>query len=417
MKKLISLLLAIVLMMSFYLSFSISANAESLSESTVNFDKDKTSFQILEEIKIGWNLGNTFDSWDGVGLESETSWGNPKTTEKMILDIKKMGFNTIRIPVTWSIHTEEGKIDGEWLMRVKEVVDYAYNNGMYVILNSHHDDDYFDIGACVENENTYEANIKKISDLWVQIANAFKDYDERLLFETMNEPRAKGSEKEWLGGTAEEREVVYALNDAIVKAIRTTGGNNEYRHILIPDYAANSNTSILKKMKLPDDDRIIVSIHAYIPYSFAMDANGPTEFSKADKKEIDKLFRNLNKIFISKGIPVIMGEFGAVNKDNLDNRCAWAEYYVKCAGQYGIPCLVWDNNIEKEIGAECYGLYNRNTGEWYFPELAQTMIKSADEAVKITDKANTDITLPIVFIVSAVIIFVLILIFVKRKKH
>ena len=319
MKKLISLLLIIIILTAnFCLTFSIEALAENMTESADTFNKDKTSFQITEEIKIGWNLANTFDSWDGIGLDSETSWGNPKTTEKMILDIKEMGFNAIRIPVSWAIHTQEGRIDTEWLMRVKEVVNYAYDNDMYVILNSHHDDDYFDIGACVASEDTYAANIKKMSNLWTQIANAFKDYDERLLFETMNEPRAKNSEKEWLGGTSEEREVVYALNDAIVKAIRATGGNNEYRHILVPDYAANCNPSILKKMKLPDDDRIIVSVHAYIPYSFAMDANGPTEFSNSDKKEIDKLFKKLYKIFIRKGIPVIMGEFGAVNKENLN---------------------------------------------------------------------------------------------------
>ena len=407
MKKLPSLLLTIALTMGLCQVFIFAASAEILTDSETSadgfaksmgdFDKNKTSFQITEEMKIGWNLGNTLDALDGTGLESETSWGNPKTTEKMILDIKEMGFNTIRIPVSWGIHADsEGNIDSEWLARVKEVVDYAYNNDMYVILNSHHDNSYYDIGACAANEDAYSANIRKMSVLWTNIADAFKDYGERLLFETMNEPRTEGSEKEWLGGTAEEREIVYALNEAIIKAIRATGGNNEYRHILVPDYAANSNTDILKKMRLPDDDRVIVSVHAYSPYSFAMDENGSAGFTDADKKELDKLLREFNRIFIKKGIPVVIGEFGATNKKNLDERCAWAEYYVKCAGQYGIPCIVWDNNIGRESGAECFGLYDRNTGEWIFPELAGTMVKAADESSNNPGKTSHGKILPII---------------------
>lgn len=336
----------------------------------------------------------------------------------MILDIKAMGFNTIRIPVSWGIHTDsEGKIDSEWLARVKEVVDYVYDNDMYVILNSHHDNNYYDIGACVENEDTYMANISKMSDLWTQIADTFKGYNERLLFETLNEPRTEGSEKEWLGGTVEECEIVYALNDAIVKAIRATGGNNAYRHIIVPDYAANSSTDILRKMKLPDDERIIVSVHAYTPYSFAMAENGSSEFTNADKKELDRLFRELNKIFISKDIPVIIGEFGATNKENFVERCAWAEYYVKCAGQYGIPCIVWDNNIGRDTGAECFGLYDRDSGEWIFPELAQTMVKAACESSNNSEETTSDIILPMIIAGSAVIIFVIIIICVKQKRH
>lgn len=428
MRKLFSSALTVVLTVFLCLNFTFAASAEILNDSETSadgavefnesFDKGKTSFQITEEMKIGWNLGNSLDALDGTGLESETSWGNPKTAEKMILDVKEMGFNTIRIPVSWGLHADfEGNIDGEWLARVREVVDYAYENDMYVILDSHHDNDYYDIGACVANGDTYEASVRKMAALWTRIANAFKDYDERLLFETMNEPRTEGSENEWSGGTAEEREIVYALNDAIVKAIRATGGNNEYRHIIVPDYGANSNISVLKQMRLPDDDRIIVSVHAYSPYSFAMDENGASEFSNADKKELDKLFRELNKIFISKGVPVIIGEFGAINKENLDERREWAEYYVKCAGRYGIPCIVWDNNIARESGAECFGLYDRNSGEWVFPELARTMVKAADEARTNAEETNSGKVLPIVFIGGAIVALAIISVVLKRKKH
>ena len=422
MKKFISLLLVLVLTISFCFGSGLTVFAESPNDSKASadgFDKDKTSFELLNEMKIGWNLGNTLEAFGATGLDSETSWGNPKTTEKMILDVKEMGFNTIRIPVSWGIHADsEGNIDIEWLSRVKEVVNYAYNNDMYVILNSHHDNSYYDIGACVESNDAYKTNINKMSKLWTNIAEAFKDYNERLLFETMNEPRNEGSEKEWLGGTAEEREIVYALNDACVKAIRATGGNNEYRHIIVPGYAASSSKNILREMKLPDDDRIIFSVHAYIPYSFAMDDNGPSEFTNADKTEINRLFSELNKIFISKDIPVIIGEFGAVNKNNIDARCAWADYYIKCAGQYGIPCAVWDNNIADKAGEERYGLYNRNSGEWTVPELAQTIVKAADEAFNQTKETNNHSKfLPIIFAVSAVVVLVLGIIISKLKKR
>lgn len=412
------------LAMSLCLNFGITASAAGSEKTDGGFDTGKTSFQIAREMKIGWNLGNTLDAWDGTGLSSETSWGNPKTTEKMILDIKAMGFCTVRIPVTWSIHTDDkGNIDSAWMARVKEVVDYAYNNDMYVILNSHHDDSFYDIGGCLSNEDTYAANIEKAANLWTNIANTFKDYDERLVFETMNEPRTVGSEKEWLGGTASEQEIVYSLNNSIVKAIRATGGNNTFRHIMLPAYAATSLTKVLRKMVLPDDDRIIVSVHAYSPYSFAMDANGPADFDSGDKRELDKLFSDLNRIFISKGIPVVIGEFGAANKNNLDARCEWAEYYVKGAGQYGIPCAVWDNNIVDKAGEECWGLYDRASGEWVFPEIAKTMVKAADEAfsninTNNTEKSKTDIILPIVLAgIAAIILISALIFFILKKSH
>lgn len=400
------------------LNFSIIAVAASSEDAADGFDVDKTSAQIAREMKIGWNLGNTLDAWDGTGLDSETSWGNPKTTEKMILDIKAMGFCTVRVPVTWSIHVDDaGNVDSEWMARVKEVVDYAYNNDMYVILNSHHDDSFFDMGGCMENENTCSENITKMANLWTQIANTFKDYDERLVFETMNEPRTVGSENEWLGGTDGEYKILFALNSAIAKAIRSTGGNNAYRHIMVPAYAATPLTKVLRKLELPDDDRIIVSIHAYSPYSFAMDENGPSDFKNSDKRELDKFFSDLNKIFISKGIPVVIGEFGATNKNNLDARCEWAEYYVKGAGKYGIPCAVWDNNIGTESGAECWGLYDRATGEWLFPEIAEIMVTSADEALSNVQETKPDITLTIALAVIAVVVLILIIFLIKRKNR
>ena len=355
----------------------VTAGNKPSGKTTGSFDKNVTAKELTSNMKIGWNLGNSLDAL-GSGMSSETAWGNPKTTKAMIDDIKAQGFNTIRIPVSWGRHTDkDGNVDEQWMKRVKEVVDYAYKNDMYVILNSHHDNEYYDIGGCAKSDKTYKASEKKMTKLWTQIANEFKKYNEHLIFETLNEPRAEGSAKEWTGGTGAEREVVNNLNSAIVSAIRATGGNNEYRYIMVPAYAATSNMGALRAMKLPDDERIIVSVHAYSPYNYAMNSGYSKKFSDSDKKELDKFFSDLNSLFISKGIQVVIGEFGATNKGDEADRCLWAEYYVKGAAKYGIPCVWWDNNSGDSEGGECFGIYNRKTGEWTFKDLADTLIRSA----------------------------------------
>jgi len=365
-KRSICVLLVLALLMSM-VGCSAGGRAKSGGDDAIEF---------VKQLKIGWNLGNSLDA-SGTGHRSEVAWGNPETTEEMILDIKAMGFNTVRIPVSWWTHLDmESKVDARWMARVQEVVDYAYKNGMFVIVNSHHDTDYYDIGACVENEETKARNIARMTKLWVQIAETFKDYDEHLIFETLNEPRDVGSAQEWNGGTAEEREVIYEMNREIVKTIRKTGGRNKDRYIMVPSYGATSNLNILKEMELSDDDRIILSVHAYSPYHFAMDASGPAEFTDSDRRELDAFFGGLNELFVSRGVPVILGEFGVTNKDNREDRLAWADYYVRGAKQYGICCIVWDNNVNG-VGGECFGLYDRRDGKWYHPDLAQAYVEAA----------------------------------------
>ncbi|MCM1578899.1 MAG: cellulase family glycosylhydrolase [Ruminococcus sp.] len=357
-------------------STSTVAKPQSTEKTSGAFNKDITSIELAQKIKVGWNLGNSLDSCTGgSGLGLETAWGNPKTTKAMIDDIKAMGFNAVRIPVTWGLHCDDaGTVDSAWMKRVKEVVDYAYDNGMYVILNSHHDNEYYRIGECIKSEDTYKVYEKKMTVLWTQIANTFKGYSERLIFETLNEPRTEGSAKEWVGGTPEERKVVENLNAAIVGAIRATGGNNAYRHIMVPAYAATSTMSVLRNMKIPDDDRVIVSVHAYSPYNFAMNAGGSSDFSDSDKRELDNFFSDLNKYFVSKGRAVIIGECGCINKGNEEDRLEWVDYYIKGAKAYGIPCFWWDNNSNPgQTGEETFGIYNRRKGEWGEENIAKAL--------------------------------------------
>lgn len=329
--------------------------------------------ELCKDITIGWNLGNSLDA-TGWGAGSETSWGNPVTTKALILKVKEAGFDAVRIPTTWYNHVDSDfNIDESWLDRVQEVVDYAYDEGMYVILNSHH-----------ENWNEpYESNLKaasnKMKKLWTQIANRFEKYGERLIFEGMNEPRWTNTQYEWNGGNAEGWRIVNELNKVFVKAVRATGGNNRYRALMVPTYAASA--SALDGFTVPTDDSIIVSIHAYSPYNFAMNANGTTTFDadNTDWNNTGELVWLANKLyddFISKGVGVIIGECGTVNKNNLSARLNWAGYFPKVFGEKGIPIFLWDNNAYGS-GAETFGMLHRNTLTWEYPDYIKKLVNTA----------------------------------------
>lgn len=328
------------------------------------------ALRFTANIKAGWNLGNTLDATGGAGLNTETSWVHIRTTEKMLKDIKSFGFNAVRIPVSWSKHVDAGRnIDKEWMARVKEVVDYAYGNGMYVILNTHHDESLFSVGQ----EKKYDDSIADMKKLWKQIAAEFKDYGERLIFETLNEPREVGTKYEWSGGTQPMREFISKLNNELVNTIRTSGGNNGTRFIMCPGYAATSDTNILKNTTFPDDDHVIVSVHYYKPDMWNGNKSG--EFTDDEKRIIDDLCRNLNEIFISKNRAVIIGECGAPNWGNDKGRAAWDGYMYKTAKSCGIPCFLWDNDAFN-LNEQSFGIYDRETGKVKFKKVVEEIMNA-----------------------------------------
>lgn len=345
-----------------------------------NFEemRDIPSTQLIKEIRIGWNLGNTLDAMGGGNtLSAETSWGNPVTTKEMIDTVRGAGFNTIRIPVSWGNHLSEGPdyiIDEEWINRVQEVVNYGIDNKMFVIINLHHEEWHFPSYDNLENAKN------QLIKVWEQIAERFQGYDEHLIFEGMNEPRMFGTEFEWNGGNEEGRDVVNQLNAAFVDTIRKSAGNNPIRHLMIPSYAASSDLNVWKDLIVPDEDKIIVSVHAYTPYNFALNGQGTAEWSidkPSDTREIDSLMSNIDQFFLSKGIPVIIGEFGARNKDNLKDRVSWSEYYIKAANDKGIPCIWWDNGAFSGEG-ENFGLLRRRTNSWLFPDIVEALMKGLE---------------------------------------
>ncbi len=318
----------------------------------------RSSSEIINSISVGWNLGNTLECYDYSSWtnDAETAWGNVRTTKEMISSVKNSGFNAIRIPVTWGDHMNGNTIDSSWLDRVQEVVDYAYSEDMFVVLNMHHDDyTWF-----VPDEAQYSANSEKLCAIWKQICKRFESYGDRLLFEGMNEPRTVGSSAEWTGGTAAEREVINKYEQDFVDTVRASGGNNAQRTLIVTSYAASADDAAVNDVKIPSGDNIILSVHYYAPWKFSDGQS--TSFTDSDKNELSSKFAMLKQKFIDNGTPVIIGEFGCVNAASNDVRAQYYEYYISAAKENGIKCFVWDNGVES--GESSFGIFNRTSLSW-----------------------------------------------------
>lgn len=356
-----------------------------------------SAIKTVADMKTGWNLGNTFDAINGTTPASEMSWGQPKTTKAMIDGLAESGIKTIRIPTSWSNHfiDKNYTIDPAWMSRVKEVVDWAIADGLYVILNSHHDNwekntpvprcgGYYPTSANYEESSRFAVNV------WAQIALAFNNgYDEHLVFETFNEPRLRGTNHEWIfdrnaAECKDAAETLNQLNQDVLDIIRASGGNNQKRFVACPGLQASPESALAAAFVMPKDDapgKLILSVHMYTPYVFAMESPGSIRWNPALERDFVSQFIRLNNNFIKKGYAVYIGEYGATNKNNLDDRVAWFHSYIRNSHKYGIPCFLWDNGIAYPEGkdfSERYGYYNRLEQTWYFPEI----ISAINEEVK-----------------------------------
>jgi endoglucanase len=338
-----------------------------------------TSMQMVYDMKVGWNLGNTLDAWnEGVtGLKTEVCWNNPYTTKQMIDAVKAKGFKTVRIPVTWNNHfggAPDYTIDKEWMDRVEEIVNWVLDNDMYAILNTHHDE-WVILKASSQNEVT-----DKITKIWAQIAERFKNYSDYLIFETLNEPRLYGEPEEWNGGTRDARTILNTYNLAIVNTIRSSGGNNALRHLLIPTHAATAMEVAVNDLVIPNDDgRIMVSLHTYWPYNFTMNTgNGATDQwgSNSDKNACDQELDRIYDKFCARGIPVIIGEWGSIDKSNTSVRALHAGYYAREVRERGMLPVWWDNGW---AGAEGFALLDRNTVTWCFSSIVDSLIQGVEK--------------------------------------
>ena len=341
--------------------------------------RDISPADLVAEMKTGWNLGNTFDSWGGKGVDDETYWGNPKTTKEMIDAVHDKGFDCIRIPITWADHmgaAPDYTVEPEWFERVEEVVNYALDDDMYVIINAHHEEEWR-----IPDNAHIDAVDAQEKALWTQIAEHFIDYGDHLIFEGLNEPRVKGGTNEWNGGTGEGRKCLDRLNQTFVDAVRATGGKNEKRLVLITSFASSHVIPTIGSMKIPEDDHLAVSIHAYTPYDFTYAASGNSydTWDGSHKGDIAGVMQDLQRIFGTKGIPVLLTEYGAEDKNgNSQEVCNWVTEYLSRAKKAGIPCFWWDNGIYDANG-EKFAIFNRNDLSWYREDVADAIMAAYEE--------------------------------------
>lgn len=392
-KKALSIMLSGVLVVSMLAGCDKKESSEITDNGKI---RDMTSTEIVHDMGLGWNLGNTLDvcnadrNGDGNVDENseevdETLWGNPKATKELFEALKDDGITAVRIPVTWRDHLGDApdyEIDEDWMDRVQEIVDYARSCGMYVIINLHHDGgDDLEFGAWIKNaDKDYDGVLEKYKAIWTQIADRFKDYSDYLVFESMNEVGFDSSPQD------EAYELLNKLNQEFVNLIRSTGGNNDKRHLLIAGYWTDITRSCAGTV-MPEDpaDRCILSVHYYTPWQFCINGRPSTWGSDAEINELNRLFDMLKTTFIDNDIPVILGEYGVNSAAEDSSRIYWCESVVKKCTDLGIATFFWDNGEEVD----------RNTYEWRtegFIEALNRASSGEDYTVEPPKEMSDDIT-------------------------
>ena len=324
--------------------------------------RDMTTMEIVTDMGIGINLGNTFEScgdwidqWgDGTPNAYETAWGSPTVTEAMIQGYADAGFGVLRVPVAWSnMMADDGSytIHPDYLARVTQVVDWALDADLYVIINLH-----WDGGWLEELPTDYDACMKKYTAIWTQVSAAFRDYGDYLMFESQNEELGWSSVwNQWGGTTGKEEAYGYAnaVNQAFVDVVRASGGNNAQRHLLISGYNTDITLTCDPLFRMPEDPagRCALSVHYYTPAGFALLTQDeswgkatPTWGTDADYDELNYYMDMLDARYSAQGIPVIIGEFGCPkeNKEEASVRRFLTAVCEAALSRGGICPVLWD---------------------------------------------------------------------------
>ncbi len=342
----------------------------------------RTTMEYVRDMGIGINLGNTFDcmgdwySTGGTPGEVERAWGSPTITQEMIQGYADAGFGVMRLPVSWaSLMDPEGNIDPAFLDRIDEVVGWILDSGMYCILNSHHD------GWSEKFPEDYDKAMKIYENVWTQISRRFNKYGEKLMFESMNEVGFDSIWNQYAGteGKQEAYDIFNAINQKFVDVVRGSGANNEKRHLLIASYWTSVERACDPMFILPDDPagRMAVSVHYYGPSTLTLlthDADwgkARTDWgSEADYEELNMWFDMLTEHFISKGIPVIVGEFGCFGGNKtLETRVQWMMDVANASYSRQICPVLWDTP-----GGE----YMRSICTFKNPEFIESLVGIAE---------------------------------------
>ncbi len=318
-----------------------------------------TATELAKKIKVGLNIGNTLEATGG-----ETGWGNPLITNELIKAVKQNGFNAIRLPVAWNQYADQttSVISATWLARVKQIVQYCVDNDMYVIVNIHWD------GGWLE-ENCTEAkkleNNAKQKTFWEQIAVTMRDFDEHVLFASANEPNV---------ADATQMSVLMSYHQTFIDAVRSTGGRNAYRVLVVQGPSTDVEKTNKLMSAMPTDNvanRLMAEVHYYTPWNFCgldkdetwgkmayywgKDYHSTSDATRnatwGEEADVDANFALMKKQFVDKGIPVVLGEFGAITRTNLSgdalklhlaSRAFYFKYVTKQAIANGLLPFFWD---------------------------------------------------------------------------
>ncbi len=344
-----------------------SKDSGTISQDKETGPKYMTTMAVTKDMGIGINLGNTFEAcgdWiKGTTVtDYETAWGSPVITKAMIEGYAREGFKTLRVPVAWSnLMSNNYTISPALLSRVKEVVGWALEYDMYVILNIHWDGGWW--SNFPSDKNNCMAKYKAI---WTQLTKEFGEYDHRLIFESLNEEGCWDTVWNRYSGTASGKAEAYGLlneiNQTFVNLVRASGGNNADRHLLIAGYATDVELTCDEAFVMPKDTagRCAVSVHYYTPANYCVLTENTSWASvkttwgtTEDKAELQKNMSLLKSSFVDKGIPVIIGEFGVImdNKDKED-AIGFLTSVAEASVNYGMCPVLWDITCD-------YSFYNR----------------------------------------------------------
>ncbi|MEU7874680.1 cellulase family glycosylhydrolase [Dactylosporangium sp. NPDC049140] len=312
----------------------------------------------------GWNLGNALDA---VGPD-ETAWGNPRITKTLLDNVRAQGFNSIRIPVTWSAHQSAASpytVDAAYLARVKEVVDWALADGFYVMINVHHDS-----WQWIEKMSSDHTNVlNRYNALWTQIAATLRTESPKLTFESVNEPRFAGA------SDAQSAQLLNEVNTSFHRIVRQSGGNNATRLLVLPTLNTSADqgpvNDLASTFKQLNDRNLIATVHFYGYWPFSVNIGGFTRFDTQAEKNIQDAFDHVYDAFVANGIPVITGEYGLLGMDSnmYANEQGETWKYLEYLGYYArtkkITTMLWDNGQH----------YDRKTFQWHDPQLI-ALVKS-----------------------------------------
>lgn len=340
-----------------------------------------TAAQLAAKFQLGWNMGNSLEAIGG-----ETYWGNPLVTQTLIDEVKKAGFTAVRIPCAWDQYSDQntGQIQQTWLNRVKQVVQYCVNDGLYVILNIHWD------GGWLENNCTTAAQAAvnaKQKAFWEQIATQMRGFDEHVIFASANEPNV--TDATGMG-------VLLSYHQTFVNAVRSTGGHNSYRVLVVQGPGTNIDNTNTLMNTLPTDpasNRLMVEVHYYTPFQFAglsADANWGNMFyywgngyhstndasrnaTWGEESDAPAEFPLMKSKYIDKGIPVILGEYGAIHRQqtlsgdaltlHLAGRAYYLNYITHQALQYGLRPFYFDDGATGNNAFRIISRQNNNIAD------------------------------------------------------